>query len=100
MLKTLIKRSGKEQEFAPEKTNHWLIWGAKDIADRLDWSSIVMGARSAAPEKMTTQEWQMFLITALKTRGAMDDGWPYMLMAGRLYTVYLMKAIQDRKSVV
>lgn len=97
MLKTLIKRSGKEQEFAPEKTNHWLIWGAKDIADRLDWSSIVMGARSAAPEKMTTQEWQMFLITALKTRGAMDDGWPYMLMAGRLYTVYLMKAIHGDK---
>lgn len=97
MLKTLIKRSGQEQEFAPEKTNHWLIWGAKDIADRLDWSSIVMGARSAAPEKMTTQEWQMFLITALKTRGATDDGWPYMLMAGRLYTVYLMKLLHGDK---
>lgn len=97
MLNTLIKRSGKIQEFTPEKTNHWLIWGAKDIADRLDWSSIVMGARSAAPEKMTTQEWQMFLITALKTRGSMDDGWPYMLMAGRLYTVYLMKLLHGDK---
>lgn len=97
MLKTLIKRSGQEQDFAPEKTNHWLIWGAKDIADRLDWSSIVMGARSAAPEKMTTQEWQMFLITALRTRGATDDGWPYMLMAGRLYTVYLMKLLHGDK---
>lgn len=97
MLNTLIKRSGKIQEFTPEKTNHWLIWGAKDIADRLDWSSIVMSARSAAPEKMTTQEWQMFLITALKTRGSMDDGWPYMLMAGRLYTVYLMKLLHGDK---
>lgn len=97
MLKTLIKRSGAKQEFSPEKTNHWLIWGAKDIAERLDWSSIVMGARSAAPEEMTTQEWQMFLITALKTRGSMDDGWPYMLMAGRLYTVYLMKALHGDK---
>ncbi len=93
MLETLIKRSGERQEFSAHKTNHWLIWGAKDIADRLDWSTLVMSARAAAPKEMTTQEWQMFLISALRTRGATDDGWPYMVMAGRLYAVYLMKAI-------
>lgn len=93
MLKKLIKRSGEVQDFEPSKSNQWLIWGAKDIAHRLDWSTLVMSARGAAPEQMTTQEWQMFLITALRQRGTADDGWPYMLMAGRLYTIYLMKAI-------
>lgn len=93
MLETLIKRSGEREAFENSKANGWMLWAGKDVLDRMDWSSIILGARSSAPSEMTTQEWQMHLINRLKARGSQDDGWPYMLMAGRLYTIYLMKKI-------
>lgn len=93
MLETLIKRNGERETFSNEKSNGWMIWGCDDLIDRLDWSSIVIQARSTSPEIMTTQEWQKTLINKLKVRGSQPDGWPYMKMAGRLYTVLLMKQI-------
>lgn len=93
MLKTLIKRSGKREAFDNAKANRWMVWAGEDILDRMDWSSIILEARNSAPEEMTTQDWQMHLINKLKARGSQNDGWPYMLMGGRLYTVYLMKKI-------
>lgn len=93
MLKTLIKRSGEREAFENSKANGWMLWAGQDVLDRLDWSSIILEARNSAPEEMTTQDWQLHLINRLKARGSQNDGWPYMLMAGRLYTVYLMKKI-------
>lgn len=93
MLETLIKRDGSREAFSNEKANNWMFWGGKDIIDRLDWSSIIMEARATAPEVLSTQEWQQTLVDKLKVRGSQPDGWPYMVMAGRLYTVLLMKRI-------
>lgn len=93
MLKTLIKRDGTKEEFSSTKTNRWGTWGSRDIVGRLDWSSVVHESRDSAPEEMTTQEWQMHIISKLVARGAKDDGWPYMVMAGRFYTVWLQKKL-------
>lgn len=93
MLETLIKRDGSREAFSNEKANNWMFWGGKDIIDRLDWSSIIMEARATAPEVLSTQDWQQTLVDKLKVRGSQPDGWPYMVMAGRLYTVLLMKRI-------
>lgn len=93
MLETLIKRSGEREAFNSSKTNGWMVRIGHDLIDRMDWSSIVIECRNTAPEVMTSQEWQLHLINNLKTRGSQPDGWPYMLFAGRLYTIYQMKKI-------
>lgn len=93
MLELLEKRSGEIEPFQASKTNGWVLFVGRDILDRMDWSSIVIQARNQAPTQMTSQEWQLSLINLLKVRGSQDDGWPYMLMGGRLYTIYQMKKI-------
>lgn len=93
MLETIIKRNGEREPFQANKTNGWMVRMGRDVTDRMDWSSIVIEARNSAPSELSSQEWQLQLITLLKTRGSQDDGWPYMVMAGGLYTAYLMKKI-------
>lgn len=97
MLKTLIKRSGEREDFQSAKTNGWMIRMGHGLTDRMNWSSIVLEARQTAPEEMYSQDWQMHLINLLKVRGSQKDGWPYMLMAGRLYTIYQMKKLHGDK---
>lgn len=93
MLETLIKRSGEREAFQNSKTNGWVLHVGRDILSRMNWSQIVIEARNTAPTEMSSQDWQMHLISLLKVRGSQDDGWPYMLMAGRLYTIYQMKKL-------
>lgn len=93
MLKTIVKRSGEIEDFSANKTNGWMVHVGRDLLDRMDWSSIVLDARQTAPDQMGSQDWQLHLIEKLKIRGSQDDGWPYLEMGGRLYTIYLMKKI-------
>lgn len=93
MLETIVKRSGEIEAFSANKTNGWMVHVGRDLLDRMDWSSIVLDARQTAPTQMGSQEWQLHLIEKLKIRGSQDDGWPYLEMGGRLYTIYLMKKI-------
>ena len=93
MLQNIVKRNGVIEPFSNKKANGWMIALSKDLEGRIDWTSIITAARNSAPETMTSQEWQQFLVDRLKARGSQDDGWPYMVMGGRFYTVLLMKRI-------
>lgn len=93
MLETLIKRNGTEEAFTNEKTNQWFGFAGKGIEDRIDWMSIVTSVVNGSPKAMSTQDYQKALIDACVQRGQANDGWPYMVMAGRLYTIWLMKKI-------
>lgn len=93
MLQTLIKRNGEKEQFNAVKANGWLMRASSEFTSRINWIEIVNNARNTSPEEMTTQDWQMRLVTDLANRGNNADGWPYMRMAGFLYSIYLMKKI-------
>lgn len=95
MLETLIKRDGTQEEFSITKSNAWSLWSIKGYEDRLDWTTIVNEVRNESPSVMTSQDWQMALINKLIVLGQGEKGWPYMVMAGRLYTVYLLKKLHN-----
>lgn len=93
MLETLIKRNGEREAFDYIKQHRWATWGGKGMEGRLDWPSAVKLARDTAPEEMSTQDWQLHLIKTLVARGSQPDGWPYMVLAGKFYAVWMMKDI-------
>jgi ribonucleoside-diphosphate reductase alpha chain len=89
MLNTIIKRDGSTEPFIASKLNKWSRWASKDIADRIDWSSLVLNAVANSPVQMTSQELQQRLIdTCLEQKT-----WPAQLMAGRLYTAVMRKKL-------
>ena len=87
MLKTIIKRDGRAEDFAPAKLNHWAIWAAAPLGDRVDWSDVVLTTVSQCPERMSSQELQQALIDECLLR----KNWAYNVMAGSLYSVLLRK---------
>jgi ribonucleoside-diphosphate reductase alpha chain len=89
MIKTVIKRSGVHEDFAPAKLNIWGKWASAKLHERLDWSGVVLEAVKTLPEVVTTQELQQKLIDVCISRKT----WPYNLMAGRLYAATLQKEI-------
>lgn len=95
MLKTLIKRNGRQESFNATKVNHWAVWAADGLVDRLDWSSIVTGAIRKAPEVMSTQDFQMSLIKECLDKMA----YPELKMAGSLYAVWLRKNMYFKDGV-
>ncbi|QEM42118.1 ribonucleotide reductase of class Ia (aerobic), alpha subunit [Pseudomonas phage vB_PaeM_PS119XW] len=89
MIETIIKLDGTEQPFDNEKANGWGEWAAARLGNKVDWGSIVLGAVSGKPKKVTSQEFQGWLIEECLNRKT----WSYYLMAGRLYAVFLRKKI-------
>lgn len=87
MLETLIKRDGTQEAFKASKVNHWAVWAGRGLEGRLDWSSIVTAAIRKAPAVMSTQDFQMSLITGCLEKMA----YPELKMAGTLYAVWLRK---------
>lgn len=88
MLEIIIKRDGTKEPVNAAKANNWVIWAAKDIKNRINWSAIVTSVIKNAPKEMNSQDYQMALV-----KQCLDIGdWPHMLMAGRLYAVWHRKS--------
>ncbi len=89
MLKTIIKRKNKREEFSPEKLNKWALWAAESVGDRVDWSSIVLDTVKECPDTISSQDLQLKLIDTCLSR----ESWPYYKMAGNLYASYIHKKL-------
>jgi len=93
MLKTVVKRDGRVQEFSPEKLNKWAEWASKTLGSYVDWSDVVLETVSKLPEECPTTLLQNQLIkTCLE-----NDSWSYNRMAGRLYAASLYKEIYNNE---
>lgn len=87
MIKTIVKRSGLEEQFDPNKINGWGEWASKSLGKYVDWPSVVLHAVSVCPEKCTSKELHERLIKTCLD----NDSWSYFLMAGRLYIATIYK---------
>lgn len=86
MIKTIIKRDGRKEDFNSEKLNGWGIWAAEALGKSVNWGDIILTAVSTLPETTTAEQLQDALIdTCLSKRT-----WAYNRMAGRLFasTIY------------
>lgn len=93
MLKKIIKRDGSIEDFDPSKLNKWSIWAAKDLKDRVDWSSIVLHTVKSFAEVADSRELQKQLIKNCNQA----KKWGYAIMAGRLYiSMYRKELYGDR----
>lgn len=84
MIKTIIKRSGTESDFDPEKLNKWGEWSSKDCG--VNWSSVVFDAIKSLHDKCTTKDLQQSLINACIAKKT--DGYTHMaanLLVGDIY---------------
>ena len=87
MIKTIIKRDGKEENFDADKLNKWGEWASTSLGKTVVWGDIVLNAVSVLGDKATSIELQNALIdTCLNKRT-----WSYNRMAGRLETSMLYK---------
>ena len=87
MIKTIIKRDGRKEEFNSEKLNGWGIWAASVLGKSVNWGDVVLSAVSTLPETCTAEQLQDALIdTCLSKRT-----WAYNRMAGRLYAATIYK---------
>lgn len=96
MLKTIIKRDGREEAYSPNKLNHWGMWASKHLGDRVDWSGVVTDTIKEMPERVDSQTLQLEMINQCLQR----KDWPHNLMAGRLYAPWLHKKLYgDEKNL-
>lgn len=93
MIKIIVKRSGKEEEFSAEKVNGWGEWAAKALHGRVDWGEAVLHAVSVLPEKCSSEDLQNALIDFCLNKKT----WEYNLMAGRLYYGLIVKKFYGKK---
>ena len=87
MIKTIIKRDGREEPFNIDKVHEWIHWAAEDVKDRIYWSEVVLQSLSVLKDKCTTSDLQDTLIKTCLNRG----DYPHNLMAGRLYAAKMRK---------
>lgn len=89
MLRTIIKRDGSREDYEAAKLNKWVLWSARHIRDRVDWSSVVTKTVKESKEEMTSQDLQRTLIKqCVRTKR-----WPESLMAGCLYAALSRKEL-------
>lgn len=89
MIKTVIKRDGRQEPFDPKKCNDWIKWASSDIQEHVDWSSVVLKTVRSLPEEVTAKQLQDAMI-----RTCLDmNSYGYNKMAGRLYSQALKKEI-------
>lgn len=89
MIKTIIKRDGRLEDFQPSKVNAWGEWASRTLGNKVDWSSVVLSTVGTLPEKCSAKFLQERLIKTCLD----NDTWSYNRMAGRLYAAYLYKEI-------
>jgi len=89
VVKTIVKRDGRREDFNPDKINRWGIWSAKSLGNYVDWPSVVLQAVASLPEECTSEQLQEQLI-----RVCLDNNsWSYNRMAGRLYAALTYKQL-------
>ena len=89
MIKTVIKRDGRQEPFYPKKCNDWIKWASSDIQEHVDWASVVLKTVRSLPEEVTAKQLQDAMI-----RTCLDmNSYGYNKMAGRLYSQALKKEI-------
>lgn len=93
MLKKIIKRDGRIEDFAPEKLNVWSQWAGKDLGDRINWSEVVLNTVKIAGETISSQDLQRLLIKQC----VLHKKWGYSIMAGRLFNAIYRKELYDGK---
>lgn len=89
MLTEIIKRNGKKVPFDLEKLHNWIIWAGETIADRVNWSEIVLETLGQLKDGTTTTELQNKLIKSCVNKG----DYPHNLMAGRLFAAVYRKEV-------
>lgn len=89
MIKTVIKRDGREEVFQANKLNGWGEWSSKNLDKVVNWSEVVLHVVSTLPEKVTSKHIQEAAIKYCLDKRQ----WEYNLMAGRLYAVLTRKEI-------
>lgn len=89
MLETVIKRDGTREPANPSKINKWMQWGSVELRKRVEFSTAVTAAVSRCGAEVKSQDLQMYIIEELVRQG----DWAHSLLAGRLFAVYLHKAI-------
>ena len=94
MIKNVIKRDGRVEEFSAEKINSWIQWSEKTVIPKdFNWSTIVLKTISTLPEQVTTKELQEALIRECLNQGT----WEGSRMAGRLYASALPKELYESR---
>ena len=94
MIKNVIKRDGRVEEFSAEKINSWIQWSEKTVNPKdFNWSTIVLKTISTLPEQVTTKELQEALIRECLNQ----DTWEGSRMAGRLYVSALSKELYETR---
>lgn len=93
MIKTVIKRDGRQEAYSPAKLNSWGKWAADSLGNKVDWSRTVLSTVNSMPETVSTKELQERLIQVCLN----NETWSYYLMAGRLYAADLHKTIHGAK---
>lgn len=89
MIKTVVKRDGREEVFQASKLNGWGEWSSKNLDKVVNWSEVVLHVVSTLPEKVTSKQIQEAAIKYCLDKRQ----WEYNLMAGRLYAVLMRKEI-------
>ena len=79
MIKTVIKRDGREESFDMLKLSHWAEWASEKL--KIDWYSIVNTALLKCENKCTTVDLQHAMIEACVVDNASTQ---HQLMGGRL----------------
>lgn len=95
MIKTIIKRDGRKEEFNAEKLNGWGAWAAEVLGKQVNWGDVVLTTVSTLPETCSATQLQETLIdTCLSNRT-----WAYNRMAGRLLASTLYKNAYSDKDI-
>ena len=89
MIKYIIKRNGKKEDFSPSKVNGWGAWAVKTLGHHIDWGSVVIEAVNLCPEECTSLQLQETLINVCLSKKT----WEHNRMAGRLYSALLERLI-------
>lgn len=90
MLKTLVKRDGRKEEFLLWKVMRIGEWAAQKLNGRVNWVDIVQSAvASIDKEEATTAE----LNAALIAKSLDGKSWSHYLMAGRIYAPVWAKEV-------
>ncbi len=95
MIKTVIKRNGRKEEFDAKKINGWGVWASKTLSNKVIWSDVVLHVFSIMPEEVTTEQLQMALIRACIDKRT----WEYSHMAGRLYAALTYKQLYGKSNI-
>lgn len=92
MLRTIVKRNGKEEAFSPEKLNKLSQWATKTMTpgeEDVDWSNIALQSIKQLYDGCSTKD----IVKALVESCVAEQKEPYLYAAGKLLTSGLYKDV-------